>query len=290
MNMCEKIFYKYKLINGYTYSSIEDKYFYFSRPDELNDPEDCRIPFSYRASDAECQSWLTHIQANMTVEEFDNFPYNTIEKIKESLNGDEKIKETLDDVPNNVIGRFHLLSLTDSNVHHHMWNHEDYGQNYSGLCIGYKSQKFENVYTIKVHPNQIPQKYQINGGFPIIDVKYDNDRSHCYDIFKEKYDDNNQLVKGGNPSGKNIIYNLFHKTPKWSDEVESRGFYYTLDGLCKVCYSDEVLDSITFGCNANPDEIQKIMKIVEKNYLNHASIKFYKATPDEMGNVIIDSM
>lgn len=170
-----------------------------------------------------------------------------------------------------------------------MWNHKDYGQNYSGLCIGYRSQKFENVYTIKVHPDQIPQKYQINGGFPLIDVKYDNDRNHCYEIFKEKYDDNNRLILGKNPSVGNIGYNLFHKTFKWHNEVESRG-YYILKDFSKVYYSDEILDSITFGCNASPNEIQKIMNIVEKKYSNYASIKFYRATSDGKGGTIIENM
>ena len=34
-----KIFYKFKNINEYTIDSIKNKYFYFSTPQQLNDPE-----------------------------------------------------------------------------------------------------------------------------------------------------------------------------------------------------------------------------------------------------------
>ena len=36
-----KIFYKFKNINEYTIDSIKNKYFYFSTPQQLNDPVDC---------------------------------------------------------------------------------------------------------------------------------------------------------------------------------------------------------------------------------------------------------
>lgn len=51
--MEEKIFYKFKNINEYTFDSLSKRYFYFSTPSLLNAPVDCRIPVSYEATDAD---------------------------------------------------------------------------------------------------------------------------------------------------------------------------------------------------------------------------------------------
>ena len=63
--MCKK-FYKYKSFtdeNGndvsmWTLDSLANKYFYFSRPEQLNDPIDCRIFNEYEAEDKDIQNWI----------------------------------------------------------------------------------------------------------------------------------------------------------------------------------------------------------------------------------------
>ena len=60
-----KIFYKYKSVTNdnsfeYLLDSIENKYFYFSRPDQLNDPFDANVPNSYDATDEEIENWLNN--------------------------------------------------------------------------------------------------------------------------------------------------------------------------------------------------------------------------------------
>lgn len=53
--MEEKIFYKFKNIDDYTFDSLSKRYFYFSTPSLLNDPVDYRIPISYEAIDSDLE-------------------------------------------------------------------------------------------------------------------------------------------------------------------------------------------------------------------------------------------
>ena len=53
------ILYKYRSLNHeYTVESILNKYLYFSRPSELNDPFDCQLSIDLEASDQETLEWI----------------------------------------------------------------------------------------------------------------------------------------------------------------------------------------------------------------------------------------
>lgn len=75
-----------------------------------------------------------------------------------------------------------------------MWNHPDYCNNFSGICIGYLSEQVQqpdfDSYFIKVKgtvSTRTPYflKYNSDYYFVLKKVEYDNDRLHCYNPFKE---------------------------------------------------------------------------------------------------------
>ena len=56
------ILYKYKNLSNsnnfeYTIDSLINKYLYFSRPSELNDPFDCQIQIDFETNDEEYEAW-----------------------------------------------------------------------------------------------------------------------------------------------------------------------------------------------------------------------------------------
>ena len=82
-----KIFYKFKNINEYTIDSIKNKYFYFSTPQQLNDPVDCRTPFCYDATNLEILEWIKHAKkmGRLIGENPSTFPFDTVDKVKKSI-------------------------------------------------------------------------------------------------------------------------------------------------------------------------------------------------------------
>lgn len=55
-----KLFYKFKNIEKYTLSSLQEKYFYFSTLENLNDSEVCRNLVSYDSSNKDILNWIKH--------------------------------------------------------------------------------------------------------------------------------------------------------------------------------------------------------------------------------------
>ncbi|UTY23103.1 DUF2971 domain-containing protein [Treponema denticola] len=293
-----KIFYKFKNINQYTIDSIKNKYFYFSTPQQLNDPVDCRTPFCYDATNSEILKWIKHAKkmGRLIGENPSTFPFNTVDKVKKSIASTGILKRIFENAENNSANKFHLLSLTDDFNNAKMWNHTDYCNNFSGICIGYLSEQVQQQnfgsYFIKVKgtvSTRTPYflKYNSDYYFVLKKVEYDNDRLHCYNPFKEQYDKNYMLnLNSESFNSQNIKYNLFHKTNNWKYENEYRGFYYCIeDDDSKVYYDENIIESISFGSNASKPDINTIINCIKMNYNNFDKIKFY--TVVQINNTII---
>ena len=289
----KKFFYKFKNINKYTYDSLKNKYFYFSTPEELNDPEDCRCPISYTSSDENILNWIEHAKILWERKGRDqkSFPFDTVEKVKKAVGPGGELKKILDKTEKEALNRFHLLSLTDNWTNRKMWETPNYCDNFTGICISYKAYQLQapqfDSYFIKVDKNQSLEasfffKYRDSELYFILrKIEYDNDRQHYYCPFEESYDKNYMLIPSAeNGNKKNVEYNLFHKTKQWSEENEYRGCYLNLSGSDnqKVRYKDETLESIIFGYKVKPDEIAKIKNIIQIYYQNYKEIKFYLLT------------
>lgn len=290
----KKLFYKFKNINDYTYDSLVNKYFYFSTPDELNDPEDCRMPIIYTSTDKNILNWIKHAKALGKKDGNDpnTFAFNTVDKVKKAIKNGGELKNILDFSEKETANRFHLLSLTDNWINQKMWDSIDYCHDFTGICIAYEAYQLQapqfDSYFIKVDGNRSSNNsffIQHNSDlyFVLRKMQYDNDRQHCYCPFEESYDKKYMLIPSAkNKNKENTEYNLFHKTKKWSEENEYRGFYLYLSGIDnqKIPYKDETLESITFGYKVKSDEIDKIKNIIQMNYQNFKEIKFYRAEPD----------
>lgn len=298
--MCEsneipiRLFYKFKNINNFTFSSLCEKYFYFSTPEKLNDPEDCRSPINYESSNKDILNWIKHIKKSLIHKGKNSnwFIIDTVDKVKKDLAIKGKIYEMLETSQRKSENRFHLLSLTDNWNNIFMWDSKDYCANFSGICIAYKAYQLEfpefDSYFIKINKDKTVERFpyfcSFNNDkyFVLRKVEYDNDRKHFYKPFEESYDKHYKLIYDKeNENKKNLEYNFFHKTSAWINENEYRGFYttsmmsnQTLDDS-RVYYKDDTLDSITFGYNVDKDKILEIKDLIKANYSNFKDIKFY---------------
>lgn len=286
--MEEKIFYKFKNINNYTFDSLCNRYFYFSTPSLLNDPVDCRIPVSYEASDENLKNWIKHLCAqaeytNKFQNVFTNWTPDTVRYLLQT--GNLELQKAV----NGTIEKCHILSLTDTNTNIKMWTHKDYCKNFSGICIGYKSYKlqneFQNYYieTTLYNPDRNPFHVFDDEKcyFLLKKMEYDNDRKHYFRPFVEQYSDDYVFpYMGKSQNNLNIIYNFYHKTRKWNYEHEYRGFYenFKKEDNSKVYYPDSILDSITFGKRCPIDIRNRVFEIM-KTYSNFNEISFYEARP-----------
>lgn len=273
------IFYKYKSftnddgndISEYTFDSLINKYFYFSRPKELNDPEDCKVLNEYEAEDSEIQKWIDRSPSDSKRHSL------TVDAIRDKMkNG--IFQEYMENAARQDEQHFHVLSLTDNWQSIHMW--EKYAHNFEGICIGY------NFTFCDEHNYNYIEGESLSANIPIIEsfrpvngkpyfelqkVLYDNDGTHKYNIFKS----NDEANK------KNIEYALFHKTEKWREENEYRKII--MDTLTRqdsvdlrVFYPDSVLGEINFGYRCNTELQQQIIEYVKCYYSNWKDIHFYR--------------
>lgn len=297
INKPMKLFYKFKNINDYALSSLEKKYFYFSTPEQLNDPEDCRSPISYDSSNKNILNWIKHVKSWFKRIDREKgiskkFEFDTVDKVRKSLESDGFVKKMLESSQIKVENCFHLLSLTDDWNDIFMWDAKDYCSSFSGICIAYKAYQLQypefDSYFIKIDKTKTEERYpyfcQYNNDkyFVLKKVEYDNDRKHFYKPFEEKYDKDSCVVYDTKSENlKNLEYNFFHKTPKWAKENEYRGFYTTVGNPdykiddSKIFYTDDVLDSITLGFNISQNQIDTIKDLIKQNYSNFENIKFY---------------
>ena len=129
------ILYKYRDISNlncfkYTLDSLKNKYLYFSRPSELNDPFDCQIQYDLTASDEEYLQWIEKNCSRIP-------PGNlllTVDGIKKLVKQGKAISG-LAQYSHSIVEINHVLSLTSDCYNASMW--AKYAGNYNGICIGY---------------------------------------------------------------------------------------------------------------------------------------------------------
>lgn len=268
-----KIFYKYKRIDTYTKDSLKNKYFYYSRQEQLDDPFDMYTPVENLKTDAEIREYFKRnpeIASMYTVKSF---------KRKQAASEfDEEYKKKYVEVSQ----MFHVLSLTPINDNDAMW--ALYADNYKGIAIGYRAiDELNGNYSIslgvkreinnqrKFLLEQGPERFYEN---PDLRIRL---RPVEYDISKLK--PFNMLCT--NPY--EMLENIYIKKPIWSFEKEYRSMIisprHRYEHL-KIYYPDEVLSEIIFGFNVSDDIIKDVKNLVSNNYSNRKSIKFLKVIPN----------
>lgn len=140
MNIKTKIFYKYRSLEDnsfeYVIDSLENKYFYFAKPEELNDPFDCFAPIENTASDEQIGNWILNngFSGRLAVKD--------VREILEKPNShndfinSEKI----------VLKNLHVLSLCEDCKNEMMWSM--YAKNYIGIVLGYMANKINDKWYI----------------------------------------------------------------------------------------------------------------------------------------------
>ena len=276
MESCLKlneIFYKYKPINDYTLDSLKNKYFYYSRQEQLDDPFDMYTPIEMLKTNDEIKEYFRReptIAALHTIDSFKN-KQAASEFDEEYHNKFLKVNQMI-----------HVLSLTPLNDNDAMW--ALYADNYSGIAIGYKALKeSDNKYSISLgqkRPINQQRKFLLQQGK---DRFYENPDLRI--VMNPVEYDLSKLVKFTPlcTDPLEMLGNIFIKKPIWEFEKEYRSVivspWHIINEL-KIYYPDEVLSEIIFGYRTSEDDIKRVFEIIKNNYKNFENIIFYKAIPN----------
>ena len=271
------ILYKYKSFAftknfEYAIDSLKNKYLYFSRPSELNDPFDCQIQIELESDKTEFESWRNR--------NLDRIPINnrllTFEGKNQTVN-ESRTQNGLELVRQRLVEKNHLLSLTPDCLNESMW--ALYAGNYNGICIGYIIEKSNNSFI----PTRIEFKSEYGAIIVPSDVKeicfekiqYDNTGDHPLRIFSKEP-----------PNADDILYNLTHKKKCWNSEKEYRAIIHDTDydimsienKTVKAFYDDTMLGEVIFGYQIPTATRDTIIQIIKEKY--NSNVKFYLIDAD----------
>ena len=305
ISIMEKIFYKYKSCEdsnfNFVLDSLKNKYFFISRPSQLNDEDEVNIIYNYDVPDSDLIFWLNKHPRIAQKFRFQVFCLK--------MQGDKRFNNELDYLrykknqkdfqegfnKSNDLERehFHIFSLTDDNNNLQMW--DKYANNYNGICLGFKA---TNDITCSIPGVTIQNDLFIEVSS---DFSYDG-------ILKD--DITNRKYYGINPiryarREKSIIINPFTMLDKkeydkmkesflvknnyvdlkndrkdWSYERESRLIYvdkhFPREKLIdiKFPYPDSILQEVIFGHNLDSQKKEQILDCLKNNYSNFNTIVF----------------
>lgn len=267
------IFYKYKTINNFLLDSLQNKYFYYSRQEQLDDPFDMYTPVDILRTDEEIREYFRRdpeLASKYTVDSF--------RKKQEASEFDEEYHNKF----LKVNQMFHVLSLTPLNDNDAMW--ALYADNYSGIAIGYKALDESNdKYSISLgqkRPINQQRKFLLQQGK---DRFYENPDLRI--VMTPVEYDLSKLVKFTPlcTDPLEMLGNVFIKKPIWKFEKEYRSVivspWHMIDDL-KIYYPDEVLSEIIFGYRTSDEDIKKIVTLIKESYIDFDRIQFFKAIPN----------
>ncbi len=139
--------YKYRKIDEKTVSLIVNSEIYFSKPDQFNDPFDCRLKYNYEGTDEEWRAALTHSlrqhDPRLSPAEVEA---KVEHKIRSGTHRDtaflKKVEDAGRELANSKIG-IHCLSADPKNIL--MWSH--YADCHKGCCLEFstKSEIFQRA-------------------------------------------------------------------------------------------------------------------------------------------------
>lgn len=286
--MANKTLYKYKTYNKWAIDSLKHKYFYFSRPDELDDPFDCKvIPTFENTTDEEIQSWID----SFSNYQHTTFPYKTVSEVRIAIeNGELDRYFTCSD---EIFDKYHILSLCASRINQNLWSL--YSDVYKGLCIGYSvesdNDQLSLITLFPEKPNPLfrpvvkSHSTEKFCSLSIKEIEYVNTGLYSYNWINQKFYSDNVLLLNGNESledkkeiARRVIYT---KNNFWKVQNEYRVMYnHDERDYSKIYYSDNVLKNITFGYRMTKENRKEIYELIEKNYSNFKNIDFNVIEPN----------
>ena len=270
--MVYSTFYKYKTINDYTLDSLKNKYFYYSRQEQLDDPFDMYTPVDTLKTNEEIKEYFRRDPETAALHTIDSFK----KKQKES-EFDQRLHRKFFEVNQ----MFHVLSLTPICDNDAMW--ALYADNYKGIAIGYNVGKDKNKSYIS-----FGEKREINA-----------QRNFLLEQGKERFYENPDLrivlspiiydlslLKKFTPlmtDPLEMIENVYIKKTLWSFEKEYRSViispWHRYEDL-KIYYPDEVLSEIIFGYRTSNEDVIQVLDAIRNNYRKYKDIKYFRAVPN----------
>ena len=250
--------YKYQPISDNTRDSLRNRYLYFAKPSQLNDPFDCRARVYWEGTFEEKRTWLAS-------RGFDAAP-----NASTLLNYPGRMPMTafpasLIEKSNDVMS---ILSLARTAASVQMWSH--YAKNHTGLCLqievlnvdGDDGLRFMEHNFIKRSSPRHPK-----GFLKFAPVAYKDDLP----------DPINFLTADALAFGTFV----FTKHTDWAYERELRIMIYdTLTNRSqKISYGGNFIKGVVFGEKASPDSIKEIIDISRSSL--GPSVKYYKASKSE---------
>jgi hypothetical protein len=233
--------YKYRAFNDYSFRLISDNEVFFSAPNRLNDPRDCRLPLLYEKGTLEeifnkNFENLNYIAPHLTREERKKISERWAKNMYANRDDPVLTNEFRKDIAETMNKTIGVLSLSAVNNNSLMWSH--YSDSQSGFCVGFDTQKLL----------QFIGKITLKGIFILPDnINYYSElpRINPYEMSDEK------------------IYKtlVFSKSSHWAYEKEFRLMCADRPDFALAIDSD-IISHVMLGPNCSQGNEQKVIKIL----------------------------
>lgn len=130
-------FYKYKSINNYTLDSLTNKYFYYSRQEQLDDPFDMYTPIDTLKADEEIKELFRRDPETAALHTIDSY-----KKKQEASEYEEKYHSKFLEV-NQMLHVLCLTPICDNDAMRAL-----YSDKCKGIAIGYKVEKKKLIFLL----------------------------------------------------------------------------------------------------------------------------------------------
>ena len=300
--MKSKIFYKYKSCVGesndrnsnfyHLIDSLRNKYLYLTRPENLNDKDECKLFNNYNASNDDIRKWLENHPCLVEVIK-KKFPKKDLVcVVRKYIQKSVKFRRQMDICVQEEREHFHIFSLTENPKNDKMWN--IYAECFSVVCFGYEAKNIltENDcfdfsdkdfrYFIEISDDisgvdgfwlKQNNKYYLG----VVNVKYAKRTPLKCKVFRLYDEEEKQKIRDSFLVKNNTATNGM---TDWSYEQESRiillDYHFPREEKIDLMihYPDHVLKEVWFGHNIDCQKKQMVKNCIIDNYTNNFDIKF----------------
>ncbi|GMU95661.1 DUF2971 domain-containing protein [Ignavibacterium album] len=245
--------YKYRSFDNHYEELIEKNLFFFSSPNNFNDPFDSKIIANYPAGTK--KQIYNKIYESLR----DKHPSFSKKKLsllaEKNLNHNYKIikdPKLFTERVNQEIEKFlGIFTMTEDNKSILMWSH--YANKHTGFCIEFDFQELTRICDnyLNIKEAILVRKVIYSEKYPVIDP-------YKYDV-RKYYTEYLNL--------------LSIKSSDWAYEKEWR-LIYLFNPNKTLQFPDKVFKSIYFGLNCSK---QNIANVISKTKNKNVSLKYYKA-------------
>ena len=256
-----KRLYKYRPNNEHTLRLLEYQEFYFSFPEDFNDPFDCRVLFD---CEGDADDWRRLAESM-------NIPIELRRKAMETLSSvgydSQAIKKMYE---NNYLKKsFLVYCLSEIRDNILMWSH--YTNSHYGICIGFDAIIQKNSLCImRIAPN--------------LNRHLDSDYNYFLNISKVEYQDQYpQSYDFFNNETKDLFAFWTTKGKDWKYEKEHRIIFPCKDENEKIIkFNKSALKEVILGSKVDESYKKQVLNIIKKDYLEKDhSVEVFESRLDD---------